>query len=44
MDPDGALRMGEAGTLGVSGLDEYMELKSLFRLSYAKPDKEVEEL
>lgn len=44
LDEDGSLRLEKAGTLGVSGLDEYVTLESLYRLSYAKPDKDLEEI
>ena len=29
----------KAGSLGVSGLDQYLDIKAIGRLSYAKPDK-----
>lgn len=41
---DGVVDLIQAGTIGVSGLDQYMTLNSLYRLSYAKPDKDPEEL
>lgn len=41
---DGSLSLARTGTVAVTGLDHYHELKSLFRLSYAKPDKELSEL
>jgi flavin reductase (DIM6/NTAB) family NADH-FMN oxidoreductase RutF len=44
ISPDGALNLTAAGSLAVSGLDEYLEMQSLFRLSYAKPDRDVEEI
>lgn len=37
---DGCLDLAKAQSLAVSGLDHYMNVESLFRLSYAKPDTE----
>lgn len=36
---DGHIDLNAAGSLAVSGLDEYHELKSLARYSYAKPNQ-----
>ena len=41
---DGYIDLELLDTLCVSGLDSYHQTKRLARLSYAKPDKEVEEL
>jgi hypothetical protein len=40
--PHGAIDIEKAGTLAISGLDSYHITKQLSRLSYAKPNKEVE--
>ncbi|WP_051260676.1 flavin reductase family protein [Algoriphagus marincola] len=41
---DGSLDLNVLETVTVSGLDEYHIGKKLARLSYAKPDREVEEI
>ena len=41
---DGYLDILKAGTIGVSGLDHYIEASSLARLKYAKPDQSPSEL
>ncbi len=41
---DGSLDLNILDSVTVSGLDEYHVGKKLARLSYAKPDKEVEEI
>ncbi|NVK50768.1 MAG: flavin reductase [Cyclobacteriaceae bacterium] len=41
---DGSLDLNLLETVTVSGLDEYHVGKKLARLSYAKPDREVEEI
>lgn len=41
---DGSLDLNVLETVTVSGLDEYYVGKKLARLSYAKPDREVEEI
>jgi flavin reductase (DIM6/NTAB) family NADH-FMN oxidoreductase RutF len=38
----GAIDIEKAGTLAISGLDSYHTTKQLSRLSYAKPNKDVE--
>jgi flavin reductase (DIM6/NTAB) family NADH-FMN oxidoreductase RutF len=44
MAVDGDLDLEHLGSLSVTGLDSYHELKSLFRLSYAKVDQALSEL
>jgi flavin reductase (DIM6/NTAB) family NADH-FMN oxidoreductase RutF len=44
ISPDGFIDIEKAETLTVSGLDSYHLTKQLARLSYAKPDKPVEEI
>ncbi|MBD64782.1 MAG: flavin oxidoreductase [Halobacteriovoraceae bacterium] len=39
LDEDYSLNITRSKTVGVSGLDRYLSLKSLGRLSYAKPEK-----
>jgi len=41
---DGSLNLERAGTICLSGLDRYHGTKQIARLSYAKPDKAVEEI
>lgn len=41
---DGSIDIRAAGSVAVSGLDEYYQLVPLARLSYAKPFKDVEEI
>ena len=41
---DGFLDIEQAGTVAVSGLDSYHVTQKLARLSYAKPDRDLEEL
>lgn len=41
---DGSLDLNALDTVTVSGLDEYHVGKKLARLTYAKPDREVEEI
>ena len=38
IDPDGSIDIEALGSLAVTGLDSYHELKKIGRLSYAKPD------
>ncbi|HRC32746.1 MAG TPA: flavin reductase [Bacteroidia bacterium] len=40
----GAIAIEKAGTITISGLDSYHTTRQLAQLSYAKPDKMVEEL
>lgn len=42
LDNDGKLNIERAGTICVSGLDNYHSTESIGRLSYAKPDKKLE--
>ncbi len=42
--PDGYLDLEKAGTVAVSCLDGYHQTQKLARLSYAKPDREPEEI
>lgn len=39
LDHDFFIDITKAGSIGVSGLDQYLDVKSLGRLSYAKPDR-----
>lgn len=41
---DGSLHLEKAGTIAVSGLDQYHQTTTLSRLSYAKVDKKIEEV
>lgn len=41
---DGSLNLPAAGTVAVSGLDEYLTAAALARLSYAKPDQPLREI
>lgn len=41
---DGFIDLEKAGSITISGLDSYHETSQIARLSYAKPDKEIEEL
>lgn len=41
---DGTLSLARTGSIAVSGLDHYHQLQSLARLSYAKPDEDLEDL
>jgi flavin reductase (DIM6/NTAB) family NADH-FMN oxidoreductase RutF len=42
--PDGSLDLNVLGTVTVSGLDEYHLGQKLARLSYPKPDKDLQEI
>lgn len=44
LSKDGSLHIEKAGSLCVSGLDRYHQTKQLARLSYAKPDRELEDI
>ncbi|MEO1654702.1 MAG: flavin reductase [Bacteroidota bacterium] len=44
LDPDGFIDIEKAGSLTCSGLDAYHITQRLARLSYAKPDQELNEL
>ncbi len=41
---DGSVDIAKAGSVAVTGLDEYHQLSTLFRLSYAKPDQPILEI
>jgi flavin reductase (DIM6/NTAB) family NADH-FMN oxidoreductase RutF len=41
---DGSLSLARTGSVAVTGLDHYHQLQSLARLSYAKPDEDLEDL
>ena len=41
---DGFIDLNTLETVAVSGLDSYHSASRLFRLSYAKPDKALEEI
>lgn len=41
---DGSLNLPAAGTVALSGLDEYLTAAALARLSYAKPDQPLREI
>lgn len=41
---DGFVDLEKAGSITISGLDSYHETSKIARLSYAKPDKEIEEI
>lgn len=40
---DGPIHLGKTDSVSVTGLDQYHSLSTHYRLSYAKPEKEVEE-
>ncbi|MCP4915099.1 MAG: flavin oxidoreductase [Oligoflexia bacterium] len=42
LENDGKLNIEKAGTICVSGLDNYHSTESIGRLSYAKPDRKLE--
>lgn len=44
IEQDGYIDIEALGSVGVTGLDSYHELKEATRLSYAKPGQEVKEL
>jgi flavin reductase (DIM6/NTAB) family NADH-FMN oxidoreductase RutF len=44
IEPDGSIDIETLQTVAVSGLDRYHSTKKVARLSYAKPDKDLEEI
>lgn len=44
MKSDGYIDIESLGTMAISGLDGYHSTQRAARLSYAKPDKKLEEL
>lgn len=44
LNQDGSINLDKLNTVAVSGLDGYYQASKLFRLSYAKPFKEPEEI
>lgn len=44
IEPDGSIDIETLQTVAVSGLDRYHSTKKVTRLSYAKPDKQPEEI
>lgn len=44
LSEEGSVNIAKANSLSVTGLDHYHELKALYRLSYAKPGKDIKEI
>jgi flavin reductase (DIM6/NTAB) family NADH-FMN oxidoreductase RutF len=44
LETDGLINLEKAGTVAISGLDQYHTTERVARFSYAKPDRELQVL